>query len=195
MREFYLKQGSVRRQGQWLLMIVMLCLAVPALAEGPRMDFKARPSGLRLDRSRLMPRVANELESLAAFDLLSQPGTGMQDHAMFEELRETILRRGNRVTRRALRDQLLELTGLDQSFSTGGAPAAAPRPMRFTFGIHSLRPEIGLKYNLGAAAFRFHVDTAGELGVRFSRRGANRAGVAVTFDGSNQYTLRARLGF
>jgi len=177
-------------------MMVMLCLAAPALAEGPRLEFKPRElSGLRLDRSSLMPRVANELESLAAFDRLSQPGTALQDHAMFEELRDKILRRGDRVTRRALRDHLLEMTGLDQSFSSGRSGGHEPRPMRFTFGVHSLRPQVGVKYRVGVAAVRFHVDSGGELGVGFSRRGTHRAGISATFDGRDQIGLRARLGF
>jgi hypothetical protein len=151
---------------------------------------------LRLDRSSLTPRVANEMESLTAFGMLSQPGDGLQDHAMFEELRDKIRRRGDRVARRALRDQLLEMTGFDRGFGDTGAGRADAKTMRFTFGVHSMRPEVGVRYSVGQANFRFHVDTSGELGVGLSRRGAGRAGVAASYEpGDDSFRIRARLGF
>lgn len=191
-----LKRDSIGRHGRWLATIVLFGLAAPAMAEGPAFRFETRPvSGLRIDRSRLVPRVSNELESLTAFELLAQPGTGIQDHAMFEELRDKILRRGEKTTRRALRDQLLEMTGLDRSFSSGRSNRDARGPMRFTFGVHSFRPEVGLKYRLGGTAFRIRLDSSGELGLGLSRNGARRSGITATYDGDQAFGLRARLGF
>jgi hypothetical protein len=186
------------RHVRYVVLTALLAAAVaPALAEEARpVNFLPTPTfGLRLDRARLIPRVSNELESFAAFDLLSSPGTGLREHALFETMSDKIKHDGKRVTSRALRDQLVEMTGLDRAFSDdrpGGGPG---RAARFTFGIHSLTPEVGVKYRVGSAAFRFHVDTSGELGLSLAGGGDTRSGISATFDGGDRYMIRARLGF
>lgn len=192
-------QSSIGRHGRRFAAAALLALAAPALAlaeEAPA-EFPIQPPtfGLRIDRSKFLPRVTNELESFSAFELLSQPGTGLRDHAMFQVMSDKIKQDGERVTRRALRDHLIELTGLDRTLASERSAGDPKRPMRFTFGTHGLRPEIGMKYRVGDAAFGFRVDSSGELGLSLFGSGAGRSGITASFDGDDSFALRARLGF
>lgn len=182
------------------LMITGTALAadVPK-AETDAEDDKPRGLKLRLDRDRLAPRVSIEMESLASFHRAAGPGLGLRDHVLFEEMSDSVRRGAKRVTRKAVRNYLLEAVNLDRGIDRvregiRGAPSAE-RDIDWHVGIHSMLPEVGMRYKLNHGSVRFTVGAAGDAGFKFKDDRFERAEFSAVFDGDDTFFVRARLGF
>ncbi len=157
-----------------------------------------RRTGIRLDRERLLPRVSIELESFATFGLQAAPGSRLSDHVLFDELSESVRRGAERTTRRVVRDYLFRASNLDRGIDQARAGifgSSEPRNLRFTFGVHSMNPEVGLERRVGQQVLRFVIEPTGDVSLRLRGARFERSEVAVRYDGDDTFTLRARLAF
>ena len=186
----------------WILLTVLTIAGTAGAADAPATDTeqsKRRNAGLRIYGERLAPRVAIEMESLTTFKHAAGPGNQLRDHVMFEEMSESVRRGAERVTRRAVKNYLLDTINLDQSIDNvrNGirGPRTEPRKLRFDFGFHSAVPEVGVTTKLGQGSLRFQAGMEGDFAVRFRNNRFERAQVSAYFDGDDSYVIRAHLGF
>jgi hypothetical protein len=187
-----------------VLVAALLITGTALAADVPKAETEAkddRPRGLklRLDRDRLVPRVSIEMESLASFHRAAVPGQGLRDHVLFEEMSDAVRRGAKRATRKAVRNYLLEAVNLDRGIDRvregiRGKPSAK-RDIDWHVGIHSMLPEIGMRYRLNHGSVRFVVGAEGDAGIKFKDNRFERAEFSAVFDGDDTFYVRARLGF
>jgi hypothetical protein len=184
------------------LVAFALLVVLPAGADEPRLERGGRAAlaRLRLDRDRLLPRVAMELETVSTFARSTTPGVEIGDHAMFPEIAKTVLRSAKSTTRHALRDYLFSTIGLDRGVARvrAGMPSTSlggKDKMRFDFGVHSALPEVGLSRPWGPGVLRLGVGGAGDVGLSFRDKRFRRAEFSLGHDGDETVAFRARLGF
>jgi hypothetical protein len=171
-------------------------------SETPRVkaaEAEGRRLGIRLDRERLAPRVSIELESFSTFHQAAEPGVGLQDHVMFDEMTRTVRRGTKSVTRKAIRNYVLEAVRLDRGIdhvreSIRGS-RHEKRDLDFHFGVSHMLPELGMRLKSGAGTMGFNVGIEGDAGLRFSANRFERAEFSISFDGEDTFKFRARLGF
>jgi len=140
------------------------------------------------------------MESLSSFGR-AETGLSLNDHVMFEEMSATIRRRAKGVARRAIRDQLLRSIRLDRGIASvrnsvrGGAQSGS-RDLDFHFGVHSMLPEVGMRYKLrSGSAMGLTIGAEGEVDFRFSVDRAGRADFSAGFDGEDTFHVGANIGF
>jgi hypothetical protein len=186
----------------WILLAALTIAGTAAAADAPASsaeDNERHGFGLRIDRERMVTRVSIELESFATFDHAAGPGSGLHDHVMFEEMSAKVRRGAERVTRRAVKNYLLETIKLDKGIDSVRkgvrGPRTGSRKMRFNFGFHSALPQVGVTKKVGQGSLRFQVGAEGNFGVRFRNKRFERADVSAAFDGDDTVTIRAHLGF
>jgi hypothetical protein len=120
---------------------------------------------------------------------------------MFEEMSATIRRRAKGVARRAIRDQLLRSIRLDRGIasvrnSVRGGAKSEDRDLDFHFGVHSMLPEVGMRYKLrSGSAMGLTIGAAGEVDFRFRVDRAGRADFSAGFDGEDTFHVGANIGF
>jgi hypothetical protein len=207
-----LVRGKTHRQVRFDVRLrrVLIGFSVAALvaagagvaAEEPRAasdSGRGRVGGLRLDRERLAPRVSIQLESFSSFRRVAGPGMGLRDHVLFDELTESVRRGAKSVTRKALRNYLLEAVNLDRGIdrlrSEIRGERRATRDVDFHVGFHHMLPEVGVRYRLGSRSLRFSVGADGDVGVRLTTDRFANADVAVGFDGNDEFRIRTRFSF
>ena len=186
----------------WVLLMAMTIAGTAVAADAPATDAKEtkrRSAGLRIYGERLAPRVSIEMESFAAFNHVAGPGNQLHDHVLFEEMSASVRHRAERVSRRAVKNYLLETINLDKSIDNVRdgirGPRTHPRKMRFDFGFHSALPQVGLKTKLGQGSLRLRVGAEGDVALRFRNSRFERAEVSAAFDGDDTVVIRAHLGF
>jgi hypothetical protein len=187
-----------------LLAAALTITGTALAAEAPQAKTDARsdePRGLhfRLDRDRLVPRVSIEMESFASFRRAAEPGLGLRDHVLFAEMSDAVRRGAKHVTRKAVRDYLLEAAHLDRGIDhvrqeIRGEPSAERR-IDWHVGFHHTLPEVGMRYRLDHGSVRFVVGATGDAGFRYRDNRFERAEFSAVFDGHDTFHVRVRLGF
>lgn len=206
-RDVWRRHAGAKVRLHRLTGLLVLALAISGTAQAadvPKAETDAeadKPRGLnlRLDRDRLVPRVSIEMESLASFRRAAEPGQGLSDHVLFDEMSDAVRRGAERVTRKAVRNYLLEAVNLDRGIDhvreeIRGAPSAE-RNIDWHVGFHHTLPQVGMRYRLDHGSVRFVVGAAGDAGVKFKDNRLERAEFSAIFDGDDTFYVRARLGF
>jgi hypothetical protein len=198
----------VRFSGERMAPSAMSMKAPPSLDRQPLLPSTPwRPVPLpRLDRQRLMSRVALPLETISAFHQANLLDRSASDTVMSTEMSDEVRRGVEYTTRRALKDYLLEQTTLvhrvelwaDRKRPGGGGSVGgdgSARRMSFNAGFDGFAPEVEMRYAVPYGAFRVSVDAGGELSVRYRVSENSRAELGAGVDGHGAYNLGVRIGF
>lgn len=165
-------------------------------------DDSRRGIAIRLDDARLSPRVSLAMESLTTFESVAGPGTSLEHHVLYDEMTDSIRRGAERVTRKALKNYLLNSLRIDQGIDNvrqgvRGAPSTSTSTSsrwRYQFGVHSLSPEVAVRYRMKQNSVRFKLNAEGEMGVRVNTSRFEGASVNAWYDG-DRLEIGASLGF
>jgi hypothetical protein len=188
---------------------VLGLLLVLGVAAGPTPAAEARQAApqapkrsgmkLRLDDTRLVPRVSVAMESLSTFHRGVQPGGSLHDHVMFDEMSEAVRDSAKSVTRKAVRNYLFETINLDRGIERVKADVrgerSSKRSIRFRLGFHSAKPLLGVQSTLGRSTWRFRAGADGEVAVGLTSDRFERAEMSVILDEDDTVFLHGRLGF
>ncbi len=187
-----------RRAVCWFL--AALLLTGTALAEEPsKPESRAKAPTFRFDTKKLVPRVSIELESLSAYRRIAQPGHQLQDHVLFDQLAANVRRDVERMTRKAVKNYLLEVINLDRGIDSiktqiRGEPAERSS-MRFRLGFHSRLPVVGVSYDTGPGEMGLKVGADGAVGLHYRDSRMKQADFSASFDGEDRFEIRALLAF
>ena len=189
-----------KRMACWFL--AALFLTGTALAEEafkPESRVKPKAPTFRLHAQKLMPRVFVELESLSAYHRVVEPGHQLQDHVLFDQLAANVRRDVERMTRKAVKNYLMEVINLDRGIDSlksrvRGEPTGR-RSMHFRLGFHSQLPVVGVKFDAGPGELGLKVGADGAVGLHYNAGPYNQADFSANFDGEDRFEIRARLAF
>ena len=149
--------------------------------------------------SRLIPRVAVELQSLSVLRGVDMPGLEPQDQVLYSEMSETVLHGAERVTRKAIKNVLIDAIDLERKLDNVKMQIAGPRTdrsgVRFDLGFHSAVPELSMRYQVGQGQVKLEVDAQGGLGLQYRRRGMERTEIHIGYDGGDYYQLGYIIAF
>ncbi len=182
----------------WFLAALLLTGTV--LAEEPsKPESRAKARTFRFDTRGLQWRVSLELESLSAYRRIAQPGHQLQDHVLFDQLAANVRRDVERMTRKAVKNYLLEVINLDRGIDSiktqiRGEPAERSS-MRFRLGFHSRLPVVGVSYDTGPGEMGLKVGADGAVGLHYRDSRMKQADFSASFDGEDRFEIRALLAF
>jgi hypothetical protein len=208
----FVARGSTRRHARtslssaWLigLLLALLWVTGTALAgetlkTDTRKNRETRDSRFRLEHEKLMARVSIEMESISTFDRVAEPGQGVHDHVLFDEMTDRVRRRAERQAKRAVKDYLIEAIRLDRGIDHVrqgvDGPRSVSRDVDFRVGFHSMLPELDVKYRYGQGQLRFSIGTEGDVGIKFRSDRLGGASFSAGFDGDDTYRFGAYFGF
>ena len=188
-----------RRVVCWFLAALLLTGTVLA-EETFRPERRTKAPTFRFDTKRLVPRVSLELESLSAYRRVAQPGNGLQDHVLFDQLTQNVRRDVKRMTRKAVKNYLMDVINLDRGIDrvkerVRGEEPAERRSVHYQLGFHSRLPVVGMSYDAGPGVLGLKVGGNGSVGVHWSDSRMKQADFSASFNGEDRFEIRALLAF
>ena len=186
----------------WFLAALLSTGAVLA-EEPPKPERRAKAPTFRFDTKKLAPRVSMELESLSSYRSMAQPGHQLQDHVLFEQMKASVRRDVERMTRQAVKTYLMEAINLDRGIASvktrirgePSEPGEQRRSVHYRLGFHSGLPVVGMSYDAGPGVMGLKVGADGAVGLTYRDSRMRQADFAVGFDGEDRFDVRALLAF
>lgn len=184
--------------------VAVLLLTGTALADEPlTAESRSTAPVFRFHTAKLAPRVSMELESLSAFQRVSEPGQRLQEHMLFEQLTASVRRDIERVARKAVKNYLIDVINLDRGIDSiksrvrGESVERVERRggMGYRLGFHSGLPVVGVSYDAGPGKIGVKVSADGAVGLRYRDSRMRQADFSASFDGDERFEIRALLAF
>ncbi len=193
--------------GAALVACSMATAASPVTPEGP--SPAGRPVGLgTIDdpgilgtefQLRLVRRTSLQLESIAAAGAIRMPGRTFDEDALYEELTDVVRRGAERATRRAVKEYLIGVTGIEGRLGRAreNREAMVARPERFDYQLNLLRtrPSVGLSYATGAGKFGLKLGSSKTLQLGWQARSSDQVSVTLRYNANGEWAIGGNIRF
>ena len=119
---------------------------------------------------------------------------------LFDQLAASVRRDVERMTRKAVKNYLMEVINLDRGIDSvkmrvRGEPSERRSSMRFRLGFHSRLPVVGVRYDTGPGEMGLKVGADGAVGLHYRDSRMRQADFSASFDGEDRFEIRALLAF